>query len=211
MIIFDVDDTLLYTVKNVYIKTNLTLEYMNLSTISWNHFIDIYKYNHFLIYIEKLNLWNDKNKFLSTYKAFWKNIPYSSICDLNKLLHAFSEEWYDLWIITNGPWSITYKKLLYFDINPFLFSFILHSDNSHYLKPNNKIFNEILNNRIDEYNNVFYIWDSIIDYESTYDTLVNFVAVTTWLYSKEDFFNLNLCEDNIIENVTCLKDFLNSF
>ena len=209
LIIFDIDDTLIFTYKNIYFKSNIAFKNLWIESLSYDKFIDYYRRNTFLDYVKKMNLSNSHyNSFLDLYKKAWNDIWLKSIWNIKNLIFYYINQWYDIWIITNWFWISTYKKLTFLNINPFIFKFILHADNLKFLKPSNNIFNMILKNELIKYSNVYYIWDWIIDYKSTINTKVEFIGVLTWLETKQSFNTMWVKNKNIICDIMALKNII---
>lgn len=187
MILFDVDDTLIYTIDTAYKKTNIAGNRICKKDLKKEDFINLYgKYN-----FEKcVKLWyniEDINDFVNEYNNI--KIEYKYIEDIEKIIKNIKKSNIIIGILTNSTKEKTERKL---KEHIKLFDFVC-SDAG---KPNEKAILTI----IEKYNlknkEICLIGDSENDYQVSKNAHINFCGVNT---GKKKWNNENV---KYIESVT---------
>ncbi len=203
IIIFDIDDTLIETFNysfNLFQKLAGTPLDKNIFLQNYtqpNWFEKNLQYFFPNQNIEEIKL---------TYEKLKKTLPRKILINLD-LFYNLKNRWFKFGILTNWPANKTTNKLkqIWFKENDF--EIILHGGNLKYPKPNPKAFDPILTNF--PKNKIFYIWDSLDDFQAAKSANIQFRAVLTWIATKQDFQNSWLDEKNIFSDVNqVLKKFL---
>ncbi|MNB80284.1 Phosphoglycolate phosphatase [compost metagenome] len=200
IILFDLDDTLIYTFQNSYLKITYALQQMNRSryTPTINEFIQVYGIIPFpdcmLQWIKKEDLFD----FLQHYEKSKEKLPYQSICSLDLLKNFLSDHDLRCGLITNTPEDRIFQKVEQVFSREILFEFIFSNAN----KPD-----PIGILRAKQYfavngSEIVYIGDSLIDYATSLAANVDFIAVTTGTTKMEQFCDAGLITPRIYKSVT---------
>lgn len=170
IVIFDVDDTLIYTIDTAYKKTSLAGKNTYNINLSKEQFLKLYgKYN----FENCIRHWYNKkeiNDFIENYNSIKMNYEY--IADINKIVKNLKSNGIIVGIVTNSTIEKTNRKLNKYTE---LFDFI-YADAC---KPEPKIFLEIMEKYHVKNTDVLYIGDSQNDYLATQNANINFCAVNT--------------------------------
>jgi len=170
IVIFDVDDTLIYTINTAYKKTNLAGKNTYNMDLSKDKFLELYGKYSFEDCIRRLYNKEEINDFIENYNNI--KMDYQYIADIDEVVRNLRKERIIVGIVTNSTLQKTNRKLnKYIDLFDFVYT------DAH--KPDPKIFLEI----IDKYNvkntEVLYIGDSQNDYLASQNANINFCAVNT--------------------------------
>lgn len=191
IVIFDVDDTLIYTINAAYKKTNLAGKNTYNMNLSKEQFLELYgRYN----FEDCIRYWYNKeeiNAFIEDYNSI--KMDYEYIADIDKIVKSLKSNDIIVGIVTNSTIEKTNRKL---NKHIELFDFI-YADAC---KPDPKIFLEIMEKYHVKNTEVLYIGDSQNDYLATQNANINFCAVNT---GKEKWSKEN--EITVIESI---KDLL---
>lgn len=180
IVIFDVDDTLIYTINTAYKKTNLAGKNTYNMNLSKEQFLELYgRYN----FEDCIRHWYNKeeiNAFIENYNSI--KMDYEYISDINKIVENLKSNDIIVGIVTNSTIEKTNRKLnKYIQLFDFIYA------DAH--KPDPKIFLEIIEKYHVKNTEVLYIGDSQNDYLATQNANINFCAVNTgkekWNKEKE--------------------------
>lgn len=170
MVLFDVDDTLIYTIDTAYKKTNIAGNRICKKNLRKEDFINLYgKYN----FEECVKRWyNIKNikKFVDEYNNI--KLEYDYIGDIEKIIKNIKKLGIIIGIVTNSTKEKTEKKLKEYIK---LFDFI-YSDAE---KPNKKAILEIMSKYNLKNEEIILIGDSENDYQVSQNANINFCGVNT--------------------------------
>ena len=186
MVIFDVDDTLVYTIDTAYKKTNIAGKKVFNVDLKKSDFINLYgNYN----FEECIRHWYDV-KDIDIFVKKYNNIKlqYKYIGDIGKILKELKKQKIIVGIVTNSTKEKTERKLRKY-IN--LFDFI-YCDAE---KPNPQAINAIMKQYNVQCNETILIGDSENDYQASKNSKINFCGVNT---GKKKW---NTTDVNFIESV----------
>lgn len=170
IVIFDVDDTLIYTIDTAYKKTNEAGKRVFNVDLSKKEFIDLYgKYD----FIECIKHWynvENTEKFVNEYNNIY--LDYEFVGDIEKILKRLKEKNIIVGVVTNSTKEKTERKLKKY-IN--LLDFIYCDAN----KPSIESINDIINKYQVSPNEIIFIGDSDSDYQTSKNAKINFCGVNT--------------------------------
>ena len=115
-------------------------------------------------------------------------------------------------VLTSGTEFKTkqiYRK--YLDENYSFHEFVLCREDCEYHKPDPKVFDlslKLLGARGIKKEEIVYVGDHTIDFESAKNADLNFVAVTTGVIDKSKFLDLGMLEKNILDSFSDLPEYL---
>lgn len=202
-IIFDMDDTLIQTIK---------VKWQALKLTSLNHYglilTDENIKKHwglpFEIFISKVlpeipDTKDFKAKYINVSKSFSAEAHPKASEILTTLSNSFV-----LGAVTATPRDLIEKDLFDAKIDMNLFSFIQTSDETEFHKPNSRVFDPVIQ-KLSQKNitkdATIYVGDSILDYQAARDAGLKFLAVTTGINKKEDFLKQGLEKKYINHNL----------
>ena len=192
MVIFDVDDTLIYTIDTAYKKTNITGKKVCNVELKKEEFINLYgKYN----FEECIRHWyniKDITTFVNEYNSI--KLEYEYIGDIEKIIAYLKRLNIIVGILTNSTKAKTERKLRKY-IN--LFDFV-YTDAE---KPNIQSVLNIIKKYNLNNNEIMMIGDSENDYQVSKSARINFCGVNT---GKKKWNT-----DNVVF-VESIKDLINS-
>ncbi len=170
IVIFDVDDTLVYTIKTAYKKTNKAGKKVFNVDLKKNEFINLYgKYN----FEDCIKHWyNVENidEFVKEYSNI--KMEYEFIGNLDKIFNELKKQNKIVGIVTNSTKEKTERKLKeYIKILDFIYY-----DAE---KPNITAIKDIMNRYNVRADEVILIGDSENDYQVSKEAKINFCAVNT--------------------------------
>lgn len=186
LILFDVDDTLVYTIDTAYKKTNRAGKIFCNKDLKRDEFIKLYgKYN----FNECIKIWyNIKNTedFIKVYNKI--KIDYEYIGDIEEIMKGIKESNILIGIVTNSTREKTERKLKQYTN---LFDFI-YTDAG---KPNKEVILKIIKKYNVKSKEIILIGDSENDYLVSKNAHINFLGVNT---GKKKWNNENV---NYIESI----------
>lgn len=179
-VIFDLDDTLLYTCKNAFLKTNIVAIHYKEDQITEEAFFESYGKKTISECIKTWFKKIDETQFEKVYSRLSLDIPYRPVCDFSKLQQELKECRKEIGILTNSKLNTSLlKKLDAINLNTKLIDYIYTSDTVVARKPSGKAFTNLLKKSGLEPNKILYIGDSYDDYCSCVEAGVIFVPVNT--------------------------------
>ncbi len=170
IIIFDVDDTLIYTIDTAYKKTNIVGKKVYNINLNKTDFINLYgKYK----FEECIRLWyntEDISEFINNYNNI--KLKYEYIGDIKQIIEDIKKFNISIGIVTNSTKEKTERKLKdYIE----LFDFIYEDAE----KPNEKAILNIIKKYNVKREEVILIGDSDKDYQASKNANINFCGVNT--------------------------------
>ena len=170
IVIFDVDDTLVYTIKTAYKKTNKAGKKVFNLDLKKNEFINLYgKYN----FEDCIKHWYDVeniDEFVKEYNNI--KMEYEFIGNLDKIFNELKKQNKIVGIVTNSTKEKTERKLKEYSK---LLDFIYYDAE----KPNIRAIRDIINKYNVRADEVLLIGDSENDYQVSKEAKINFCAVNT--------------------------------
>ena len=189
IVIFDVDDTLIYTIDTAYKKTNLAGKNTYNINLSKEQFLELYgRYN----FDDCIRHWYNKediNTFIENYNSI--KMDYEYIADIDKIVKNLKSKGIVVGIVTNSTIEKTNRKLnKYIELFDFIFADAC--------KPDPHVFFNIIEKYHVKSSEVIYIGDSQNDYLATKNANINFCAVNTgkekWNRENEITVVESICE-----------------
>ena len=170
IIIFDVDDTLIYTIDTAYKKTSLAGKKVYNMSLKKTDFINLYGKHKFE---ECIRYWynaKDISEFINEYNNI--KLEYEYIGDIKQIIEDIKKFNIIIGIVTNSTKEKTERKLnKYVD----LFDFIYVDAE----KPNEKAILNIIKKYSVKKEEVILIGDSENDYQASKNAHINFCGVNT--------------------------------
>lgn len=187
-IVFDLDDTLLHTSKNAYLKTNKVAAHYNENTISEKDFFESYGKKTLP---ECIKIWFagiGEVEFDQVYSSLSKVYPYQPVCDFSIIQDALHNMGKKIGILTNSNFnSSLLKKLKAINLNAELLDYIYTSETVVSRKPSKEAFSKLIHKSGFMPSEVLYFGDSYEDRISCRDAAIKFVPVNTGIVDwKED-------------------------
>lgn len=198
LIIFDLDDTLIKTYENMYIRVKLSGKKALNKEISKEEFDKYYGVPGFDNNMKKLFNTEDINSFLTCFENYLNEYQYEFIVDMNKIMDLRSKG-IRLGIISNSLKQKNKKKI---EKNNFknYFDFIYSFEDLEAPKPDKKIIEKIISNMDLKKCEIVYVGDDIIDKNFADNAKLQFIPVNT---GKNKWKGINYFET--------VNDFLNKF
>lgn len=199
IVTFDVDDTLVHTSKNAFLKTKTAGERLWYDSLSAEVFASHYWKIPYRECIEKFFPGIDVSIFTQVYDSLRKEHPYQPIRWALEAIENVVKSGMNVGILTNWPENKTHLKLLALWVSMDVFSIVLHEGKMGCRKPNPAVFAQILQEYTKE--SILHIWDSIEDFLAAKSAGVRFHWVLTGYTKKEEFCGLWLESHAIFESV----------
>lgn len=170
IVIFDVDDTLIYTIDTAYKKTNMAGKKAFNLELDKSDFIELYgKYN----FEDCIKYWYKKeeiDEFVNEYNSI--KMEYEYIGDIERIITSLKHSKILVGVVTNSTKEKTERKLKkYID----LFDFVYVDAE----KPNTKCIDNIIKRYSVKKNEIVLIGDSENDYNVSKNSGINFCGVNT--------------------------------
>lgn len=205
-IVFDLDDTLIATYEESYRNHFETASALGLEMPSEKEF-----FKHYNLTWERLvkTLWPnaDYNKYVETYGK--KSLKYPLIAGVGKVLKTLKEKGILLGVLTTRDANSTNALLEKNGVAQHFDLVVCCSESIH--KPNLLVFENVLH-KLNYYGvgkkEFIYVGDSLNDFKAAYNARINFVAVLTGWIKKEEFLENGLAEENIIESIHQLPEYV---
>ena len=189
MILFDVDDTLIYTIDTAYKKTNIAGKRVYNKDLKKEDFVELYgKYN----FEECVKHWYEKEdicEFINEYNNI--KLEYEYIGNIEEIIKTIKKYNIIVGIVTNSTKEKTERKLKKYIK---LFDFICTDAE----KPSKKAILDIVRKYNIENEEIIFIGDSESDYQASKNANINFCGVNT---GKKEWNNENV---QYIESVESL-------
>lgn len=205
-ILFDIDDTLLYTSKNAYKKHCRICEKVWFPITDKDVYFSYY-WKKTISEVANILIPNiSSDLYLEYYKQAWLIIPYEGIYhNVVNIFKALKAKGYEIGILTNWNEEKTMRKLKFLGIKNQC-SLVYHGGNMKYKKPSPKVFDWIKDILNWDVSRVVYVWDSLEDYYAASWSGIVFYAVLTWYTNKELFINAWLNKQFIYNDIIGLLD-----
>lgn len=182
-VVFDVDDTLLYTFKNGYDKVNFVARKMNRKEISLERFRELYGSYSFEECIQKWFLGVDVEFFKANYNEAASIYEYKAICDFGQLQRGLYQKGIKTAILTNGKNDERLEKKLRVAKADFeKIACIYSRENCGEVKPSGQGLLRIAEELQITTDEIMYIGDMKIDYMAAENAGVTFIGVRTGGY-----------------------------
>ena len=204
-VIFDIDDTLVYTSKNAYKKAVVVAERMGLKSPTREEFFAVYGKFSFEECVVRLHPGVDLGIYKDEYDSTRRLIPYEKIGDVDEVLGVLQTNDCGTGILSNGSGLKIKLKLEALGVVGSIrerLLFVFHCDNNPYKKPDSRCFDPIFEH-IDRghVENTFYVGDCLDDYVASMGAGLNFVAVTSGYTTRDSFIEEGLSDDRIIGSI----------
>lgn len=186
-ILFDIDDTLLYTSENAYLKHSLICKHLWIKNTNKKEYFSYY-WNKTITEMAEILIPNLTIKeYLSLYEEAWKYITYKPIYqNLILIFKNLINKGYTIWILTNWTKEKTDKKIDKLGIRNYC-KYIFYLENITNKKPNPHAFDKLFSIIDTNNSKIIYVWDSLEDYYASVWNKITFYAVLTW-FTKIDSF-----------------------
>jgi HAD superfamily hydrolase (TIGR01549 family) len=208
IIIFDLDDTLIESRKNFIPTCIKTAETMGIRVPTEDDFIWYGDSWHDFI----RQTWPevDPQEFDRIYTEFAREIVYNRFRGVNRTLSKLKVS-YDLYILTKRSRTFLDLRLAQSGIDLSAIKKIFTSEEMAFQKPDPRAF-DVLKPHLGEFKReeVLYVGDHLGDMHAAHGAGINFVAVLTGYFTREDFIAQGLNEAHIIEDIAKLPDWLNN-
>lgn len=181
--VFDVDDTLLFTFKNGYHKVNYAARKMNRKEISLETFRKLYGFYNFEECIERWFLGVDVEIFKAYYNQAINLYQYKAICNFGHLQQKLHKKGIKTAILTNGKNDEKLqKKMKIAQVDIEKISCIYTRENSGEVKPSGEGLLRIAKELKISTNNIIYVGDMKVDLFAAKDAGTRFIGVRTGGY-----------------------------
>lgn len=198
LVLFDVDDTLLYTSQTGWKKMNAVAKILKRPLLSENEFFDYYGVFSLR---ECVSAWFPNNSFdevMYYYNLSVKEYPYIPVCMLDSIQEKLNQINIACGILTNGHENDTLiKKLLTVRASVENLKYIVGRESMVECKPSGAAFNTVLK---DGWKNdtILYIGDAYTDWLAAKNANINFLGVctgnTAWEAQSEVPYICSVCD-----------------
>lgn len=206
-IIFDYDDTLVASSEYLYNLENSVSIQLWLALRSREQYFSLYGKPH--IEMVKLSYPDlDSNIYMEKYDELYNPNDIKPFPKTLEILKKFHTEWYKLWVLS---WKTVAKlkehmSLLWISE---LFDYIHWAESSTYKKPDAAVFDDSIEHfNTSQKQEIVYVWDNTIDYIAANNAWLQFIWVTTWIHTFEDF-RTEGC-NNIVSSIDELEKMITS-
>lgn len=189
IIIFDLDDTIIYTFFNGYLKIRQVERNMELSNTDFTFFRTLYGRYSFEECISRMHPEVDIQQFINEYYKAAEDIPYKAVMDMGKLLEKFFSKGIEVGILTNSEnYDRVLNKLEIAGCMESQFLFIYSGEMLKRKKPAAEAFYGIEELRKYNSSEIAYIADGHSDQVFCNVLKIDFVAVGTgpYVWKKEE-------------------------
>ena len=205
-IIFDLDDTIIDFSKiasKCYQETAIELGLKKVSTkIISRYFGTPHDYM-----IKKLWHYKDVKKFENKVFKKIKSKKFKAFKGALKTIYSLKRN-YRLAILSSKSRVIMDPSIKQIKLKRYLFEFIYSKNDLKYHKPDPKVFEVPLRQLKLKKEEVIYVGDSIFDCIASKKAKINFIAVLTGHYKKDEFKKYNIKDNNILKSVNQLPNLL---
>lgn len=192
LIVFDLDDTLIYTYKNYYKRVKKAAKLIFNVNITKKRFDKFYGKPGFKENMKLLLEKKDIDNFIECFNELVKENKYQKIIS-DKYLDKLRKEGINIGIISNALREKNTIKMNHANIEYF-FNFIYSFEDLKNPKPDTEIIDKIIDEKKYLRSEIMYVGDSVIDMEFANDAYICFVPVRTgkdkWK-SKKSYKNVN--------------------
>lgn len=209
-VIFDFDDTLVHSGETSYQTHCLTAKALGLAKPSRRTFLKFWgKPWHSMV----LALFPDydTNKFIQKYLQLRKRAKYPLILGALDTIDFLFEHNIKLGILSNKPSDQLWERIHHTSLNPKTFSFVFGEQDTKFMKPDSRVFWDVLN-RLKRYNirldEILYVGDLTVDYFAARGAGIKFVGVLSGFHNKKKFLKEGLSNEHLIQHVGKLPEWL---
>ena len=208
IIIFDLDDTLIESRKNFIAACIKTAETMGIRVPTEDDFI--WYGDSWYEFIQQTWPEVEPGEFDRVYTEFAREIVYNRFRGVNRTL-AILKVNYDLYILTKRSRTFLDLRLAQSGIDLSAIKKIFTSEEMAFQKPDPRAF-DVLEPHLGEFKReeVLYVGDHLGDMQAAHGAGLKFVAVLTGYFTRKEFMEQGLSEENIIEDVSKLPEWLRS-
>lgn len=203
ILLFDLDDTLLYTYRTGYQRVIYSLNKMSLELISMEEFKMVYGKIPFDECIIHWVGFKRKDEFIAYYEESKQFKAYEAIYN-EKFFADLLYSKFRLGIVTNTPVEKFENKLREVNLDSSVFDYVLCNAQ----KPSPIGILKAIQHFQVEKEKVIYIGDSYMDYEASLAAEVDFLAVTTGVTTKNEFVQSGLNSSCIFPTVEEIPKYL---
>lgn len=152
----------------------------------------------------------DIEYFRTEYIKFDKGETYPAIKGARLACQSLIDQGLILTLLTSRDFRTLFHRLSDAGLSPQLFSFIQTPDNSHFIKPNPRVFDKMLKKLVRGWairkENMCYVGDTIYDFRAAQGAGVKFIAVLSGAGNREEFEEAGV--KIILNSITDLPAFL---
>jgi phosphoglycolate phosphatase-like HAD superfamily hydrolase len=216
--IFDIDDTIVYTFKNAFRKSELVAREMNVCSPSKDEFSAVYGKYSFEECIRLLHPGINIEEYRKKYDLLRQIIPYEPIGHPDLVMQKLMDDNIGLGILTNGPENKTFLKLEAAGIAKAIrekLLFIFHDGNLEFKKPDSRCFAQAVEKirketgRTLDSLNIDYVGDCIDDFTAATGAGINFIGVLSGFTARETFIRAGIKPENLLNSVSELPNYYN--
>ena len=208
IIIFDLDDTLIESRKNFIATCIKTAHTMGIRVPTEDDFV--WYGDSWYDFIQQT--WPEvvPEEFDRKYTEFAREITYNRFRGVNRTL-AMLKDSYALYILTKRSRTFLDLRLAQSGIYLSAIKKIFTSEEMAFQKPDPRAF-DVLEPHLGEFKReeVLYVGDHLGDMQAAHGAGLKFVAVLTGYFTRKEFREQGLNEDNIIDDVSKLPEWLGS-
>ena len=179
-IVFDVDDTLVFTARNGYRKCVEVARQLCLEPPSLEQFFTVYGQ---LPFAQCVKYWHPQLGCVAEYQALYDRLqpqfPDEPCGHAGRVVAAFKYRGLRVGVLTNGPEHKILRKLQAAGVDPAVLDGLWHAGNLRYPKPDPRSFEPMLAQWRVQPAQVLYIGDSLSDLEASTAAGLRFAAVLT--------------------------------
>ncbi len=115
---------------------------------------------------------------------------------------------YKLGLLSSKTRTLMYPHLKQINLSTNFFKFIFSSDDVKFYKPDPRVFSKAIKKLKFKKNEILYVGDSIYDCIAAKKAKLNFIAVLTGVYTKNDFQKHRINNRNILKSIKELPQWL---
>ena len=154
---------------------------------------------------------HDPNLFIQKYKQIRLRAKYPLIPGALDAINFLHEHNIKMGILSNKPSDQLRERISHTDLNPNTFSFIFGEQDTKFMKPDSRVFWDVLN-KLKKHNirlnEILYVGDLTVDYFAARGAGIKFVGVLSGFHNKKKFTTEGLAPEHLISNVGKLPEWL---
>jgi HAD superfamily hydrolase (TIGR01662 family) len=205
-IILDVDDTILDFSKQASKCYQETAKELNLKKVSTKSVCRYFGTPHDKM-LKELWDYKDEKKFENIVFKKINESKFKPFKDAIKTIKQLKKD-YILALLSSKSKRIMYPQLRQMKLDTKLFKFIQSKEDTKYHKPNKKVFSKAFKKLKLKPNEILYVGDSLFDCKAANAAKINFVAVLTGHYTKNEFKKHKVKNNNILKSINQLPKWL---